>query len=127
MLATDNSLEPVQVVQKLDQLSAGLDKLGGQLAEVRTELDPVEKLHDEHVESFVAGLWDRHVSGEIKKWPGEDVRLALARREMDTAVRGKFAQLKQRERRLVDAIARTKEQIGAYRSILSAQKEGLIG
>lgn len=120
------TMAPVQVVQKLDQLASGMDKLGSELAAVRVELEPCERIHDDFVADYVAGLWDKHVAGEIKKWPGEDVRLALARRAMDTQTRGKYARLKNLERRIQEAIARTKEEIGAYRSILSAQKEGLI-
>jgi hypothetical protein len=123
---TEQGLEPVQVVQHLNALAGGLEKLGAELAEIRGKLEPVQTVYDDHIENFITGLWDQYTKGEIKKWPGEDVRVALAHKELDTGTRGAYVSLKDQERRCLDAIGRAKESIGAYRSILSAQKEGLI-
>lgn len=125
--ATDNgALEPVQVVQRLNALAGQLEERGSDLAKIRRKLEPVEQKYDEHMEGFVAGLWDQYAKGEINRFPGEDVRRALAHKDLDVKLRGEYVTLKDRERRCVDAIGRLKESIGAYRSILSAQKEGLI-
>lgn len=118
------TLEPVQIAQRVDQKAALMDKLGTQLAQIRHELEPVEEAHDQHVENFVCDLWDQHVNG--KRWPGEDVRLALARKDMDPQLRGAYIRLKNLERRCLDAIDREKSAIGALRSVLSAQKEGIV-
>jgi DNA anti-recombination protein RmuC len=119
-------LEPIQIVQRLDASAGRMEKLGRELAKIRKQLEPVQSEYDEFMESFVAGLWDEYTKGDISRFPGEDVRQALARRRMDTELRGKYARLKDQERRCKDAIDRLKESIGAYRSILSAQKEGLV-
>ena len=120
------TLEPTLIAQRVDEKAGNMDKLGGELAKIRHELEPVELEHDQQVENFVADLWDQHVSGDVPRWPGEDVRLALARRSMDPQLRGAYIRLKNLERRCRDAIEREKESIGGLRSILSAQKEGLI-
>lgn len=120
------ALEPAQVVQRLDQMAGELENLAGRLDEIRQEFEPIQKDYDRHVEDYIVGLWDDYTKGEIKKWPGEDVRLALAHKEMDTALRGAYVRLKNDERHVLDAMGRAKEMIGAYRSILSAQKEGLV-
>ena len=126
-MTTDTALEPAEVVRLLDEKAREMDNLGRQLGEIRQALEPVQGEYDEHLEAFVAGLWDRYLNGELKgRFPGEDVRVALAHRELDTELRGRYTLLKDRERRCLDAIGRAKESIGAYRSILSAQKEGLI-
>lgn len=126
MNTATQTVEPVQVIQTLNRLSGGLEQLGVELANIETELEPVQKAHDTFVEDFKAGLWEQHLAGELKRMPAEDVRLALAYKQMPTTLRGKFAGLKQRRERCLNAISRTRAQIEANRSILSALKEGIV-
>jgi phytoene dehydrogenase-like protein len=123
---TAETLEPIQVVQKLDETASKLEKRGQDLAKIRRKLEPIQAKYDEHMEGFVAGLWDQYAKGEIRSFPGEDVRRALAHKDLDVKLRGEYVSLKDQERRCRDTIDRLKESIGAYRSILSAQKEGLV-
>lgn len=119
-------LEPAQVVQRLDALAGGLDKLGGELAEIDKQLEAVSAEYDRFVENFKAGLWRRHVDGDLKRLPPEDIRLALAHKDMPTGLLGSYTQLRLRRDRAQQAIRRTQSQVDSYRSILSAQKEGLV-
>lgn len=119
-------LEPHEVVQRLDAKAGALEADAASLADIRERLDPVEQRHDEFIRDFIAGMWDDYIEGKLKKWPGEDIRLALAYREMDITLRNDYRRLKADERHIIDSMGRAKEMIGAYRSILSAQKEGLV-
>lgn len=120
------TLEPTQVVQRLDEKAAEMDTLAASLADIREGLDPLERTVDSHVDTFVANLWDDYVAGTVKKWPGEDVRRALAFRELDDDTRNEYIRLKRDEKFTTSEIARVEGTVSAYQSILSAQKAGLV-
>ena len=42
------------------------------------------------IEDFTVQLWDRYEKGEIKRWPGEDTRLKLARRAMEAELKVRY-------------------------------------
>lgn len=120
------SHEPVQIIQHLNDLSSTLGRLGVELANIDTDLETAASAYDEFVENFKAGLWEKHLAGELKRMPAEDIRVALAHRAMPTDLLGSYKRLKGRKSRCEAAISRTKAQIEAKRSVLSALKEGLV-
>ena len=119
------TVEPVQIIQDLNGLSAGLERLGVELANIESDLEPTQRAYDEFIENFKAGLWEKHTQ-DGAKMPAEDVRLALAHRAMPADLLGGFKRLKSRKGRCEAAISRTRAQIEAKRSVLSALKEGLV-
>jgi hypothetical protein len=121
-----DTLEPAQVVQLLNKRARGLHALGVELARISDDLSPVARRYADFVDNFTAGLWEKHEAGEIKRWPGEDARAQLARQAMPTELRGEHARLGDEKDRCVKAISRARSEIDAYRSILSAMKEGLV-
>ena len=90
-------------------------------AKRQRKLEPVENTHDEFVDNFITGLWDKHAAGDAK-WPGEDVRLKLARREMAPEPLGQYLGLIRSKSRLEARIKSLTTEIGARRSLLSALK-----
>lgn len=119
-------LEPAEVVQLLNSRARGLHLLGVELARISDALAPVAREYEDFNDNFTAGLWEKHEAGEIKRWPGEDARAQLARQAMPTELRGEHARLLDDRDRCVKAISRAKAEIDAYRSILSALKEGIV-
>lgn len=120
------TLEPIQIAQRLDEKAAEMDALAASLSDIREQLDPLEREVDAHLDIFVANLWDEYVAGKVKKWPGEDVRRALAFRELETDTRAEYTRLKRDEGFTKSEIARIEGTVSAYQSILSAQKAGLV-
>lgn len=120
------TLEPIQVVQRLDEKAAEMDNLAASLSDIREKLNPIEHDVDSHIEEFIANLWDDYVAGNVKKWPGEDVRRALAFRKLAAEVRGEYVRLKRDEKFTKAEIERLEGTVSAYQSILSAQKAGLV-
>ena len=113
--------DPIMVMERLDELSRELDRLSKELGETERELVPVEEAYEKALDVFECGCWDRHVKDDAKL-PSGEMRLRLARREMNTKLLGQHASLLAKRKRLEKRIGSVKSLVEAQRSILSALK-----
>ena len=111
------------VTGKLDAQAQELDKLSRELGQTERDLAPVEECYESYLDTFETGLWDLHVAGD--KLPPAEIRLRLARREMDKALLGEYSALIRKRKRLEKRIKALGSAIDAQRSILSALKQEL--
>lgn len=113
----------IAAIGALDDKRRELGKRSDELADVNRKLEPVKRDHDEFVSNYKAGLWDKLINGEINKLPAEDIRDALALREMPTDLRGPYLQLTESRDRLRKRISDLRLEVEALRSVLSAEKD----
>ena len=116
------TLVPALVMHELNELAAEATSLGDKLAKAQRNFEPAERAYDDFVTSFVAGLWQKHLDGEIKRMPGEDIRLALAHKAIPPETYGQYLAWKQSIARLEQALRANRTAIDAKRSVLSALK-----
>lgn len=109
------------VMFNLETLAAELDRRSNELADTERSLEPAERAYDEWIEDFTADLWDQHQDSD-SRFPGEQVRMALARRAMPRKLRDEHAVLMAKRRRIEKRIGSLKTQVSAQQSILSALK-----
>lgn len=106
----------------LGQYAEELDRLSKEKAKVEAELERPAAEYDARYDAFVARLWARYEAGEIRSFPGEDVRRALARQEMDPEMLVRRDRLVAARGRKMRRVADLGAIIDAQRSVLSALK-----
>lgn len=116
--------EPLQVLHQLNDHAEELNGLSLKLAELERNLAPVEMEYEEFIAAYEEGLWDQHVHGA--KLPPALLRERMARRAMSPDLLGRYMGLVNSRKRMEQRIASLKKTIEAKRSILSAQKEGIV-
>jgi len=114
--------EAVEQRHALTAIAGELDDLCSRLAQVQRDLEPVEREYEQFVANFELGLWRKAESGEIKRLPGEALRLKMAHLEMPAELLGRREGLRQSEKRLIKRISTLKAAADARRSVLSALK-----
>lgn len=116
--------EPITVLQALNKDAAELDDLSLKLAELERQLAPVELEYEEFMAAYEEGLWEQHVQGA--KLPPAALRVRMGHRAMSPDLLGRYTGLVNSRKRMEQRIASLKKTIEAKRSILSAQKEGIV-
>ncbi len=109
------------VLVKLDSYAAELDSCSRKLADVESELEPLNNVYEEAMDDFEAQLWENHEDRE-QKLPPEKMREVLARRSIKREIREQRATLLSRRKRLEKRIRTLSDLVDAQRSILSALK-----
>jgi cell division protein FtsB len=102
------------VAYELDHLSKGL-------AEVERRLEPIQEKYDDGLADYEAGLFKAYEDGE-GKWPGEDTRERLYRRQLDRDLRREYDRLHASRKRMEKRIRTLSTAADAQRSVLSALK-----
>lgn len=117
--------DPVGVMNELDRLAREIDQRSTDLANCERQLVPVEDAYEQFMENFIAGMFEDQDGGRL---PGEDVRRALAHkqlRKIDAGLLGSHRELTRRRKRLEKRLGSLKTAVDAQRSILSALKTEL--
>ena len=116
------SADPIIVIGKLQMMAQELDDLSSKLVEIERKLEPAEDAYEKFVDAYYEGLWIKHMR-DGDKFPGEDMRIRLARRAMPVEVLGQYAGLVASRKRLQARIAAVKASVSAQQSILSCLKQ----
>src|SRR6185369_14917848 len=74
---------------RLIAAASELDAISKQLVQTENAIGELEPLYEEHIENYVAELWDECVRDE-KKFPPKDVRDSLAIKAMDPELRRNY-------------------------------------
>jgi hypothetical protein len=111
------------VTAELATFTAGLDSTSRELARLARELEPLEATYASELETFVADLWTKYGTGEIRTWPGEETRVALFHAHLRESAGGlellaKLTPLRARRKRLDDRLADVRSGVSARQSIL---------
>lgn len=101
-----------------------LDQVSKDLAIVEENLEPLEIQFTQHVEDFIAGLWDAHIE-HGDKHPPLETREALAHRMFERDRYRYLLSLRASRRRLKSRLSDLREIVAAQRSIVSAAKTEL--
>ena len=112
------------VLVKLDSYAAELDSCSRKLADVESELEPLNNVYEEAMDDAEASFWERH-EDEGDKLPPQHMREVLARRSIKREIREQRAVLLSRRKRLEKRIRTLSDLVDAQRSILSALKAEL--
>lgn len=113
-------------MESLDKRVAELDAMSKIAARIEQDFEPVEREYQDFIDAFEVGCWDRHVK-DGEKLPSAELREKLARRELPTALLGKYGELSSKRRRIEKRIAGVKAAISAQQSILSAYRAEVEG
>ena len=116
------TIVPATVMNELNALASESGDLAGKLHKLQRAFEPIEEEHDNFVSDFVTGLWAQHCDGKAK-WPGEEVRLMLARQAMPPDLYGRYTAHKKSIDRIRTRMRSLRLEADARRSILSALKE----
>lgn len=122
--------DPHLVMDELDKAAKDYDSLSKLLSEAEERIAPLNRWYELVVEQTAVDLWDQYTTKKITRLPGEDVRLALAHREMRGTEDGArnlaaLGDLRATRKRLMREIDEKGRSINARQSILSALKEEL--
>lgn len=109
-------------MRSLEVCARQLDILSRQQAQVEERLLEVEPDYQQHIDDFIAGLWDRYTRGELGRMPGEDMCERLGRPHVPLETRQERDKLVASRRRLSARVSALKSEVDAARSILSALK-----
>lgn len=117
---------PVEARVELDRLSRELGDLSTKLAQCSRALAPTQREYDKFIENYEVGLF---VKSEVNqtRLPGKEMRLKLARHDMDAELLGRYEGLKMQRDRMVQRIRDIKVEVNAQQSILSALREEMAG
>lgn len=118
-------ITPQEVMRHLDRIAGELSLRSDQLNDVCKALEPIEQKYDAFVDDYELGLLLKSETTDYKL-PSEKLRLKKARAAMDADLLGRYEALLRKRKRLQDRISNLKAEADARRSILSAQKEGLV-
>lgn len=114
---------PAAVMAWLDQAAAELDQLGKDPEAAHLALGDAEVEYMEKKDEALIELEDEYERRE-KRLPGEDVRLARARKRMDFEVYVRYRKAKRRVEGLTGHARRLEEAVGARQSTLKTMREG---
>lgn len=111
------------ITVELTQFSAGLDAISRDAVAVTRELEEPERTYALEREAFVAELWRQYGAGEIRAWPGEDVRRDLFHRHLretegGIALLARLGPLRARRKRLLDRLEDVRSGVSARQTIL---------
>jgi hypothetical protein len=118
------TVNPAEVMARLDQLATELDTLSKALAGTERDLEPAEAKYEEFVGDFEAHLWEDSTQGDAK-FPPEKLRLRMAHKAMSAELLGSINAGHAKRKRLEKRIGSLKVQVDAQRSLLSCLKTEL--
>lgn len=109
---------------RLIAAASELDAISKQLVQTENAIGELEPLYEEHIENYVAELWDECVRDE-KKFPPKDVRDSLAIKAMDPELRRNYRAYIRLRVKTKQRLSDLREIVAAQRSIVSAAKTEL--
>ena len=113
---------PHAVMEFLNEAAGELDTLGKELEDAHLDLGDTEAEYDEQLDIALLDLVDEYERAE-KRLPGEDVRLAKARKRMDFEVYVRYRKAKRRVEGLNRHIKAIETAVGARQSTLRGLRE----
>lgn len=124
---------PAAVMSFLDQAAGDLDRLGKELEAAHLDLGDAESEYEEKLDLALLELvTDYEARG--KRLPGEDVRLALARKRIDFSIYARFKKAKRRveglnlhSRKLETAVSARQSTLRGMREEASLHQAGFTG
>jgi hypothetical protein len=116
--------QPSEVIGFLDKSAEELDKLGKELEAAHLDLGDAEAEYQEKLDEALLELVEEYERRE-KRLPGEDVRLAKARKRMDFAVYTRYRKSKRRVEGLTRHSRLLETAVGARQSTLRGIREGM--
>lgn len=113
---------PAAVIQFLDTAAGDLDRLGKELEAAHIDLGDTETLYEQKMDEALLELVEEYeVAG--KRLPGEDVRLAKARKRIDFSIYSTFRKAKRRVEGLNLHSRKLETAISARQSTLRGMRE----
>jgi len=111
-----------EVIEFLDVAATELDSLGKQMEQAYIALGDAESEYEEKLDEALLLVVEEH---DGQRLPGEDVRLAMARRKMDFEVYVRYRKAK----RLVEGLRlrsrKLETAVGARQSTLKSMRESM--
>lgn len=121
-------VNPADVMARLDGLALELDARSKELAAVERDLEPLREWHEHVLDASAVRLWAEYRGGDLRAFPSEAVRRALAEQELDAGGRESLARLTvldARRKRLIRRLDDLGRAASATQSILSALRAEL--
>lgn len=112
--------DPHTVMAFLDSAAGELDTLGKLLEEAHIALGDAETVYEEALDTALLEIVEEH---DGKRLPGEDVRLAMARKRIDFALYSTFKKAKRRVEGLNLHSRKLETAISARQSTLKSLRE----
>jgi hypothetical protein len=116
--------DPGTVMAFLDSAAEELDSLGKQLEEAHIDLGDAETLYEQKLDEALLELVEEYEAAE-KRLPGEDVRLAKARKRIDFDIYVRFKKAKRRVEGLNLHARKLETAVTARQSTLKGLREGM--
>jgi hypothetical protein len=113
---------PAAVMQFLDSAASDLDRLGKELEAAHIDLGDCEAEYTEAMDIALLELVEEYEDAE-KRLPGEDVRLAKARKRIDFSIYSRFRKAKSRVEGLNLHSRKLETAISARQSTLKGMRE----
>ena len=121
-------LDPAAIMGRLDGLARELDERSAELAAVERDLEPLRAWHEALLDDRAVRLWAAYAGGDIRAYPSEAVRRALAEHDLDAGGReslARLAVLRARRARLTRRLDDVRAAASATQSILAALRAEL--
>lgn len=115
---------PAAVMAFLDQAAEDLDRLGKELEEAHIDLGDAECEYEDKLDEALLAIVEEYEQLE-KRLPGEDVRLARARRRMDFEIYVRYRKAKRRVEGLEKHCRKLETAVSARQSTLKGLREGM--
>jgi hypothetical protein len=116
--------QPSEVIAFLDTAAGDLDRLGKELEAAHLDLGDAETVYEQAMDEALLELVEEYeLTG--KRLPGEDVRLAKARKRIDFALYSTFKKAKRRVEGLNLHSRKLETAISARQSTLKGLREGM--
>jgi hypothetical protein len=115
---------PATVMAWLDQAAEELDQLGKDLEAAHIDLGDAETEYEEKLDEALLELVEEYERLE-KRLPGEDVRLAKARKRIDFGIYVRFKKAKRRAEGLNKHRQLLETAVSARQSTLKGLREGM--
>lgn len=116
--------QPSEVIEFLDTAAGDLDRLGKELEAAHIDLGDAETAYEQKLDEALLELVDEYEQME-KRLPGEDVRLAKARKRIDFEFYVRFKKAKRRVEGLNLHSRKLETAISARQSTLKGLREGI--
>lgn len=116
--------QPSEVIAFLNSAAGDLDTLGKELETAHIDLGDAETLYEEQLDEALLAIVEEY-QDLGKRLPGEDVRLALARKRIDFSIYSTFRKAKRRVEGLNLHSRKLETAISARQSTLKGLREGM--
>jgi len=113
---------PAAVIEFLDNAAGELDQLGKELEAAHIDLGDAETVYEEKLDEALLELVDEYERLE-KRLPGEDVRLAKARKRIDFDIYVRFKKAKRRVEGLNLHARKLETAVSARQSTMRGMRE----